>query len=690
MSLRETIQMPDKWDQYVSADQPVDRWEKYAESNIPMLKSAHQQELPQDIDHDKLGMALVNSHMLSMPASTMYQNHDLVQEQFKKRGVDTNSINTLAKDFEVGLQRSISGLLVRGKLPDTLKDPTTRDNIVSGLSQMIADLPFYGIGAVTGGAVGGAAGSEVPIVGNVLGGIAGAGIGTFAVPAAIRESLVQGIRKGDIKSFGDLAERTVSALWAGAKEAPVGLAATMSGGATIPLRGALGPAAKLAEPLLKVAQQGAAIETVSKFSEGKMPTADGFVVNTALMLAMHVTMGSAEKAFEMAPKVHDRLLNEYSKNGTHPDAITAESLTRAQESPTEDVIDRINEISRDTNPEEPTTKGKEAIKKAPEEESVVPDLPPASLRPAIREEDGTVHIGGEGEFHPDILERMTDVGESKGELTVGDITYRHRLVRAGEGKNANYDEIEIEAYRGDKRIGKVSLGINESGEGDNLAVSSGLMVPADERGKGVARQMYENLPAIAKRYGIEIIQGEGAQSEGGEGVWKSLVRTGKAYLAKDDYDQDRYRMDVFQRGFVDRNDQFYTRDEAKAKLHEEEPEVYKHWEQVSGDPEGEFHTTDYNEALRRSTGIKNAAVDVQRAQRELPPLESDASTRRSDVYGQAKADVDSGKVDPMQIAESVNKIPRGISDAETDALNYYNAQLSNQHADTMDTIDRAK
>jgi hypothetical protein len=502
-------------------------------------------------------MAMINSHMLSIPASSAYQNHDLINEQFKQRGADMPKLPaTLANDIKAGVEGSIFGLSNRERLPETLKDPTHFDEFVSGISQMVADLPFYFMGTVAGTAAGTVAGSEVPGVGNVVGGGVGGTVGMFVVPTAIRKSLVLGIQKGDIKSFPDLMERTLSSIYAGMKEAPAGVAAYMSGGATLGLSKALGPAAPMVERMLKIGQQGAAIEVVSKASEGKMPTADGFAINTALMVAMHVTMGSIDKASSIVPKVHDRILSEYGKNGSNPDAITSEALTRAQESPTEDVIDRINSISRDANPvEEADTKSKETTKEASKEESVIPDLPPASLRPAIREADGTVHIGGEGEYHPDIVER-----------------------------------------------------------------------------------------------------------------------TGK--------DEER--------GFVDRKDQFHTRDEAKARLHEEEPEVYEHWAREAGGPEEEFHTTDYNEALRKSTGVKNAAVDVQRAQRELAPLESDAPTNRADVYGQARADVDAGKVDPLQIAESVNKSPRGISDLETDALNYYNAQLSNQHADTMTAVEKAR
>lgn len=146
-----------------------------------------------------------------------------------------------------------------------------------------------------------------------------------------------------------------------------------------------------------------------------------------------------------------------------------------------------------------------------------------------------------------------------------------------------------------------------------------------------------------------------------------------------------------ERGFVGPDEKFRTRDESKAWLRQNEPETHKEWEKVAGDPEAEFHSEDYNEAHRNATtGIKNAAVDVQRAERGLPPLESPDSVSRESVWAQAKEDVESGKIDPQKIAESVNRNPRGLSDAETDAMNYENARLSKDHKSTMDAIEQAR
>src|SRR5208337_2869478 len=170
------LQQADKWEQYATPTPPPapsgDRWAQFADSvtsessetpdapdgaPVPPLRPSH--AAAESVDRERLGMALVNSHMLGVPASFAYQNHDLINEQFKQRGADMpKSTNTIAKDIEVGLQSTISGLLQRNKLPDELKDPTRRDKIISGLAQMIGDLPFYGMGALAGTAFGTVAG----------------------------------------------------------------------------------------------------------------------------------------------------------------------------------------------------------------------------------------------------------------------------------------------------------------------------------------------------------------------------------------------------------------------------------------------------------------------------------------------------------------------------------------------------
>ena len=86
--------------------------------------------------------------------------------------------------------------------------------------------------------------------------------------------------------------------------------------------------------------------------------------------------------------------------------------------------------------------------------------------------------------------------------------------------------LRIEATRSDgTKIGAVDL-LHETGTKGYF--TSGVSVPEQFRKQGVATELYRQLPEIAKRYGISRITGEGAQTEGGKGIWNALAREGLA------------------------------------------------------------------------------------------------------------------------------------------------------------------
>ena len=412
------------------------------------------------VEPSKMGNAVVNSRVLGVPTSFAYHNDRQIIDQLNSRGIKgADSPSEIGNDIKAGFQGSIFGLSYRNKMPDAIPN-SIHDEFIKGLSQMVGDLPFY----VMGGTLGGLAGSEVPYVGNLV----GAGAGAFAVPAAIRKSLVLGIQKGDIQSFSDLMERTAESIWEGAKGAAVGVGTEVAGEFTVPMK-FLGPNARpLAESMFRGLQQNAALTTLSAAMEGKMPTVDDFAVNGALLVALHYTVGQLgkedSKASQDVSKVHEKIQNSYVVSGARPVDISAEALRRVQTEPTDNVLDRVNEITR----------------------------------------------------------------------------------------------------------------------------------------------------------------------------------------------QD------------------------------EKPENEK------AAPEPEKPTPSEKAELSSSTGIKNESVDAQREAAGLPPIESPVRSLDPNNWEQAKEDVDSGRISPLAIADSVNKLPRGLSPEETNALNYYRAQLSNQHKQAMDSIDKAR
>jgi hypothetical protein len=298
----------------------------------------------------------VYSHLTGAPPSFTYDARDEIDNQLRERGGEDYRSGdlepTIANDIKVGIQDSIFGLHHREKLPDTLRNPGMIDNFVKSVATMIPDLPFY----VAGGIVGGAAGSEVPVVGNVL----GAGAGAFAAPAAFREALVLGIEKGrNIQGWGDLMNRVGSVTWAATKGALTGAATEAAGG--IPVGGLIAKS-PLASMAVKGLYQSAAITAAGSLLDGQMPHAKDFASNAALIVPLNlITHGMPLRSAES----RQAALDLYKEDGTPPG----------------DMADKLAA-----------------------QPPVKPDLPPG-LRPAIKFGKSFI-TGDEGETHAELAERL--------------------------------------------------------------------------------------------------------------------------------------------------------------------------------------------------------------------------------------------------------------------------------------------
>lgn len=161
--------------------------------------------------------------------------------------------------LEAGWGMSVTGLLQHGAMPDKLlpEHAPMASRIASQVGTLAGDAPAMILGAFAGGA----AGTAVPVVGNVI----GAGAGSFALPAAIRETLVQHYEKGDIKDFGDFWERSSAVLWETVKGGVVG-------GATM----GAGNVAKVMGPIAATSAELATMVTVGAALEGQIPKAQDF------------------------------------------------------------------------------------------------------------------------------------------------------------------------------------------------------------------------------------------------------------------------------------------------------------------------------------------------------------------------------------------------------------------------------
>jgi hypothetical protein len=316
--------------------------------------------------------AAVQSRTIGVDPGYAYQNKEEIDKQLRER--DPNYDNTeldpnLVNDIKLGLEGSVFGLHHREKLPEELRNPGLIDRFVSGLAQMVADAPWMGVGGVAGGAAGAAAGSEVPVLGNITVGAVGAGAGAFALPAAMREALVEGIKNGEVKDFPDLLRRSTKVLIAGGKGAITGAAIELAGGLPV---GSIAAKSALATTGIRSVYQAAALTTTADVLEGKIPTAGDFAGNAALIVPLNlITRGYAMSKGQ----ARDALLDVYKKDGRTPQE--SETILKAQP-------------------------------------PVKPDLPPG-LRPAIKVGDSFIE-GDEGETHSELSERLGEKPVTMSEL----------------------------------------------------------------------------------------------------------------------------------------------------------------------------------------------------------------------------------------------------------------------------------
>lgn len=209
-----------------------------------------------------------------------------------------------------GVQRSGSGLLVRGKLPDVVLDPRHAkwyENALSSIAEIGADLPQAVAGTMGGAAVGTAV---APGAGTVV----GSGAGMMAVPTAIRESLMRAYQNGEVDSSKDWLDR-VGIMIKGLGDKEV-LSAT--GKAAVVGAATLG-AGRVAAPLGAMAKLGAEATTVTVAPaalEGRLPE-PWEIANAAIVLG----------GMKMASLVASRLTTVYEKTGVTPEQVVADAKT---------------------------------------------------------------------------------------------------------------------------------------------------------------------------------------------------------------------------------------------------------------------------------------------------------------------------------------------------------------------------
>lgn len=215
---------------------------------------------------------------------------------------------------EAGFQGGSGGLLMRGRLPDVVLDPSHKSWAESAghmLGQTISDLPAMALGMSAGAAAG---------IETGPGAMFTAGAGAMAVPTAIRTALMQAYTLDQVQSASDFLNRTNISVGEVNRAIMVG--------------GFMGPAAKwgesaaapiadrfLSEGAAQVATKAAGLGTeyaylnvVPAALEGRLPEKED-IINNAILLG----------GFHAAGAVSRGLQNVYARTGIRPEQVAADA-----------------------------------------------------------------------------------------------------------------------------------------------------------------------------------------------------------------------------------------------------------------------------------------------------------------------------------------------------------------------------
>ncbi|HXA22749.1 MAG TPA: LPD38 domain-containing protein [Acetobacteraceae bacterium] len=218
-------------------------------------------------------------------------------------------VTSFGDAVEAGLQMSATGLIARGKVPDKVlaEDAPWYSRIAANVASTVADLPEMGAGFLMGGALGSETGPGAAITATA---------GAFALPTALRSTLMDAYEKGQFTSFPDF--------WARASGIMIDTAKSYVAGAATGAAGAVaGPALEAALPALaspavtaatKTAAEIATMTTVGKGLEGQVPSASDFL-DAAVLLG----------GLKFADMGAGKLRSLYARTGIPPAAVIADA-----------------------------------------------------------------------------------------------------------------------------------------------------------------------------------------------------------------------------------------------------------------------------------------------------------------------------------------------------------------------------
>lgn len=223
------------------------------------------------------------------------QNHAAVQPASKDS--PAKPVTSFEQAIEAGFQMSVTGLLARGKTPSLAvnEDTPRMMRVASQITSLAGDVPAMLAGGFLGGP----------------GGPVGATAGAFALPAGLRQVLMDKYANGEVKDFATFWDRLSSASIETLKGLIVG-GATGAAGKAVGMAKIVSPTAKAAAT---VASEVTTMVGIGNALEGTVPKYDDFL---DAVLAIGFIKGTTKAA--------GKLRNIYAKTGVTPEQFAQDAM----------------------------------------------------------------------------------------------------------------------------------------------------------------------------------------------------------------------------------------------------------------------------------------------------------------------------------------------------------------------------
>ncbi len=229
-------------------------------------------------------------------------------------GAPPKPAKSFVEAIEAGWDMSVSGLLKDKPHTVLPEDAPMFYRIASQVSQLAGDVPaMLAGGTLAGAAIAPIAAATGPVAGPIVE-AAGAGYGSFALPATVRKVLMDHYEKGDVHDFQDFWERSAAAFIEGQKQGFVGAATVGVGGVAGKV---LSPIASVGiKTSAQLVSEVATMTTLGKAVEGQVPQPQDFIDGAILVGGLHGAVHVAGK-----------LRSTYAATGVKPSDVAEKSMT---------------------------------------------------------------------------------------------------------------------------------------------------------------------------------------------------------------------------------------------------------------------------------------------------------------------------------------------------------------------------